>query len=91
MLGLFRGHTLTDGLHASKTVQITRFSKRTIRQNGCFYRRPLPRPRPRPLPAEADLGTTDFLGASSTNKASKFKLSGSNQDRIVEPRTESVV
>ena len=62
-------------------------------QNGRFYRRPRPRPRPRPLPAgaEAALGTTDFRGASSTNKASKFKLSGSNQDRIVEPRTERVV
>lgn len=58
-----------------------------------IYRRPRPRPRPRPLPAPgaADgLGTTDFLGVSSTSRASRFRLSGSSHDLIVEPRTESV-
>jgi hypothetical protein len=63
------------------------------------YRRPpppppLPRPRPRPPPPPAAMpaswGATDFLGASSTKRASKLRLSGSNQARIVEPLTDSV-
>ena len=57
------------------------------------YLRPRPLPRPLPLaePAVAEgFGTTDFFGASSTSNASKLRLSGSSQDLIVEPRTESV-
>lgn len=55
------------------------------------YRRPLPRPLPRPRPVlAAGFGTTDFFGVSSTSKASRFRLSGSIQARIVDPRTESV-
>jgi hypothetical protein len=56
-----------------------------------FYRRPRPRPLPRPRPVSIGLGTAIFFfGVSSTRRASRFRLSGSNQALIVDPLTESV-
>jgi hypothetical protein len=84
-------------LHAHfPTIPVSASSYNILVMEDYFYLRPpppLPRPRPRPRPPSAiptSFGATDFLGVSSTNRASKLRLSGSNQARIVEPRTESV-
>lgn len=60
-----------------------------------FYRLPPPRPRPRPprpRPADAarDASVTAFLGASSTKRASRLRLSGKIQDLMVDPRSDKV-
>jgi len=55
---------------------------------------PLPRPLPLPMPPPpppppATFGALIF-GVSSTNRASRFRLSGSKNARIVEPRIDKV-